>query len=77
MLWRAAPLRRLARRILGRRIAMASVYTSEQIRNIALVGASAGKTTLADLLLHKTGVVPRRGKPHDGTSALDFTAEEK
>jgi len=77
MLWRAAPLRRPARRILGRGIAMASVYTSEQIRNIALVGASAGKTTLADLLLHKTGVVPRRGKPHDGTSALDFTTEEK
>src|SRR5262245_55184450 len=77
MLWRAAPLRGPARRLLERRIAMASAYTSEQIRNIALVGASAGKTTLADLLLHKAGVVPRRGKPHDGTSALDFTQEEK
>ena len=56
---------------------MASAYTSEQIRNIALVGASAGKTTLADLLLFKTGAVTRRGRPSDGTSALDHTDEEK
>jgi elongation factor G len=56
---------------------MASAYTSEQIRNIALVGARAGKTTLADLLLFKAGVVNRCGKPGDGTSAFDFTTEEK
>lgn len=56
---------------------MASAYTSEQIRNIALVGASAGKTTLADLLLFKSGAVNRRGRPSDGTSALDHTDEEK
>ncbi len=52
-------------------------YTTSQIRNIALVGASAGKTTLADLILFKTGVVNRRGKPADGSSALDYHAEEK
>src|SRR5688572_543523 len=56
---------------------MASAYTTEQIRNIALVGARAGKTTLADLLLFKSGVVTRCGKPADGTSALDWTNEEK
>jgi elongation factor G len=56
---------------------MASAYTSEQIRNIALVGASAGKTTLADLLLFKSGAASRRGRPSDGTSALDHTDEEK
>jgi elongation factor G len=56
---------------------MSSAYTTDQIRNIALVGARAGKTTLADLLLFKTGVVNRRGKPMDGTSVLDWSAEEK
>ncbi len=56
---------------------MASAYASEQLRNIALVGASAGKTTLADLLLFRSGVVTRRGKPIDGTSVLDWTNEEK
>jgi len=56
---------------------MASAYKTEQIRNIALVGASAGKTTLADLLLFKAGAVTRRGRPSDGSSALDFTTEEK
>jgi len=56
---------------------MAGATTTEQIRNIALVGASAGKTTLADLLLFKTGAVNRRGKPIDGTSVLDWSAEEK
>jgi elongation factor G len=56
---------------------MAGAYTTEQIRNIALVGASVGKTTLADLLLFKAGVVSRRGRPADGSSALDFHQEEK
>jgi elongation factor G len=58
-------------------VAMAGSYSTEQIRNIALVGASAGKTTLADLLLFKAGVVSRQGRPADGTSALDWNSEEK
>ncbi|MSR48212.1 MAG: elongation factor G [Planctomycetes bacterium] len=56
---------------------MDSAYTTDQIRNIALVGACAGKTTLADLLLFKAGGVTRRGSPADGTSALDWQFEER
>ncbi|MBL8841565.1 MAG: elongation factor G [Planctomycetes bacterium] len=56
---------------------MVARYTSEQLRNVALVGASAGKTTLADLMLFKAGAAARRGRTADGTSALDFLPEEK
>ena len=50
----------------------------EDLRNVALVGHGAvGKTTLADLLLHKAGVVPRAGSVDEGTSLLDFDDEEK
>src|SRR5262245_18441252 len=56
---------------------MASAETTEQLRNIALVGASAGKTTLADLLLFKSNVVNRRGKPIERTSVVDWSQEEK
>lgn len=56
---------------------MPATFSTEKLRNIALVGASVGKTTLADLLLFKSGAVNRLGRPADGTSALDHTAEEK
>ncbi|MBT3286240.1 MAG: elongation factor G [Victivallales bacterium] len=50
----------------------------ENIRNFALAGhAGAGKTTLADLLLFKSGIVPRLGSVNDGTSVADFRDEEK
>jgi elongation factor G len=37
---------------------------------------AAGKTTLADALLHKAGAVPRRGSVDDGTSVSDYDDEE-
>ena len=47
------------------------------IRNVALVGHSgAGKTTLAESLLYRAGVVPRLGRVEDGTTVCDTEPEE-
>jgi elongation factor G len=44
---------------------------------VVLVGhGSSGKTTLAEALLHHTGVVGRMGKVEDGTTVCDFEPEE-
>lgn len=52
-------------------------YTTEAIRNIALVSHSgAGKSMLAEAFLHATGVTTRLGKIEDGTTASDFEEEE-
>jgi elongation factor G len=48
------------------------------IRSVVLAGhAGAGKTTLGEQLLHKSGAVGRVGKVDDGTSHLDFEPEEQ
>ncbi len=48
------------------------------IRNIVLCGhGSAGKTTLADTLLFKTGAVSHQGSVDNGNSICDFDDEEK
>ena len=52
--------------------------TTQNIRNVVLVGHGAtGKTTLADLLLFKTGSSSRAGSVDDGSSLLDTDDEEK
>ena len=52
-------------------------YTTENIRNIALAAHSgAGKTMLAEALLHQTGATNRIGKIQDGTTVADFEDEE-
>jgi elongation factor G len=52
-------------------------YTTEFIRNIALVSHSGtGKTMLAEALLHFTGATTRLGKIEDGTTVADFEDEE-
>jgi elongation factor G len=52
-------------------------YTTESIRNIALVShGSAGKTMLAEAFLHFTGATTRLGKIEDGTTVSDFEGEE-
>jgi elongation factor G len=52
-------------------------YTTDLIRNIALVShSSAGKTMLAEALLNFTGATTRLGKIEDGTTVADFEDEE-
>ena len=52
-------------------------YTTESIRNIALVSHSnAGKTMLAEAFLHFTGATTRLGRIEDGTTVSDFEDEE-
>ncbi|MGZ9159860.1 MAG: elongation factor G [Candidatus Limnocylindrales bacterium] len=48
------------------------------LRSVVLAGhAGAGKTTLAEQLLHKAGAIPRLGRVDDGTAHLDFEPEEQ
>ena len=51
--------------------------TSENIRNIVLVGqASSGKTSLAEAILYNSGGSNRLGKVDEGSSNFDYTPEE-
>jgi elongation factor G len=57
---------------------MIGMAKASDIRNIAFCGhGSAGKTSLLDKLLVKTGAVNGQPSVDDGTSVLDFDAEEK
>src|ERR1700731_3462791 len=48
------------------------------ICNLALVGhAGAGKTTLAEALLHAAGAIRSRGTVARGSTVCDFDAQEK
>jgi elongation factor G len=52
-------------------------YTTEFLRNVALVAhGSAGKTMLAEAMLHFSGGTTRLGKVEDGTTASDYDDEE-
>ncbi len=49
----------------------------DKIRNVALVAPhGAGKTSLADAMLHVTEKVGRRGNTDDGSSVFDYLDEE-
>ncbi len=48
------------------------------LRTVVLAGhAGAGKTTLAEQLLHRAGAISRLGRVDDGTAHLDFEPEEQ
>lgn len=52
-------------------------YTTEYLRNIALVAhGGAGKTMMAEAFLHFTGATTRLGKTDDGTTISDYDEEE-
>ena len=52
-------------------------FTTKQVRNIALLAHSgAGKTSLAEAMLHATQAINRPGRVEDGNTASDFEPEE-
>jgi elongation factor G len=52
-------------------------YPTENIRNIVLVGhGGAGKTSLAEALLYRSGALTRMGRITEGNTVCDFDEEE-
>ncbi|MFQ5983651.1 MAG: GTP-binding protein, partial [Woeseiaceae bacterium] len=53
-------------------------YTTADIRNVCLVGpGNAGKTQLAEALLHAGGAIPHAGSIEKGDTVSDFTPRER
>ena len=52
-------------------------FAPEKIRNVVLLGHNAvGKTTLAEALLFRAGLITRLGRVEDGNTVTDFEPEE-
>ncbi len=52
-------------------------YTGDKIRNVALIAhGGAGKTSVTEALLYRSGAITRMGKTEEGNTTTDFEAEE-
>lgn len=52
-------------------------YTSDKLRSVGIVAhGGAGKTTIAEALLFRSGAITRMGKVEDGATISDFEPEE-
>ncbi len=59
-------------------MASASSYKTGDIRNIVLLGhGGAGKTTLAEAMLHRCGVIARMGSVEEANTISDFEPEAR
>lgn len=53
-------------------------YTTDLLRNIALVGhQGAGKTSMVEAMLFSTGAITRMGKVEEGNTVTDFDEDEQ
>ena len=53
------------------------VYTSDKIRNVAVLGSgSCGKTTLVEAMAYLSGLISRMGTIQNGNTISDFQTEE-